>query len=63
MKDIKKRNDEILEMWKSGLSYEEIAHAFDISRDRVHQILKELDLEKNRKKRSQKMLLRYFTIL
>ena len=56
MRDIKKRNSEILNMWKSGLSYGEIAHAFDISRDRVRQVIKELDLEKKRNRRSKNMI-------
>jgi len=56
MRDTRNRNSEILNMRKRGLSYGEIAHMFDISRDRVRQILKELDFEEKRKRRIQKIL-------
>jgi hypothetical protein len=56
MRDIRHRNSEILHMRKRGLSCGEIAHIFDISRDRVRQILQELELEENRKQRAEQIL-------
>jgi len=56
MRDIKYRNSEILNMRKRGLSYGEIAHTFDISRDRVRQIIKELEPEGEHRRRVQKIL-------
>jgi hypothetical protein len=55
MRDIRNRNAEILNMRKMGLSFGEIAHIFDISRERVHQILQEADLEQKRKQRAEKI--------
>ena len=55
MRDKKFRNLKILEMKIRGLSYGEIAHIFDISRDRVRQVLQELDFEEKRKQRAQKI--------
>ena len=55
MRDIRNRNSEILNMRKMGLSFGEIAHIFDISRERVQQILQEADLEQKRKQRAEKI--------
>lgn len=56
MKAVENRNHEILGMWKSGLSLPKIAHTFDISRDRVRQILNELEPKEKRKQHAEKIL-------
>ena len=36
----KERNEQVLKMRKGGMTYQEIANLLDISRQRVHQIIK-----------------------
>jgi hypothetical protein len=56
MRDIRNRNLQILDMSKRGIPYGKIAHIFDISRDRVRQIIKELEPEENQRRRVQKIV-------
>jgi hypothetical protein len=59
MRAIEKRNLEILFMRERGIPYGEIAPSFDISRDRVHQVIQELDLERKAQTTSRKDTPRY----
>ena len=55
MINYEKRNSEIVQMRKRGISYREIAKSFGLSYERIRRITLHFELEKRRKERSEKL--------
>jgi DNA-directed RNA polymerase sigma subunit (sigma70/sigma32) len=56
MSNLKKRNSEIIQTRNKGSTYQEIADLFELSRERVRQIIVRSELEKKQRLQSEKIL-------